>query len=157
MTPWDIKQRPNRLPWPPVLLLGTIGLGFLLRALFPFGFESTPISQTIGALFIACALALDVWASLTFRRAQTTIMPHQGTKSLVTGGPFQYSRNPIYVGNLLILVGVGLLAGSLWHVVLVVPLAFAIQSLAIVREEAHLAANFGKEWQYYTQQVRRWV
>lgn len=157
MSTWNIKERPNRFPWPPMLLVGAILLGFVLRGVLPFGFERTLVSQAIGALFVMAALATDVWASLTFRRAQTTIMPHQGTQALVTSGPFQYSRNPIYVGNLMILAGVGLLAGSLWHILLVPVLAFAVQRFAIMREEAHLAANFGQAWESYTSKVRRWV
>jgi protein-S-isoprenylcysteine O-methyltransferase Ste14 len=100
---------------------------------------------------------LDAWASFTFTRAKTTILPHRGSQALVTHGPFAYSRNPIYVGNLMILVGVGLLAGSLWHVVLAPALAFAIGHFAIRREEAHLAARFPHEWAEYTARVRRWI
>ncbi len=157
MSDWNIKDRPNRFPWPPVLLICLIALGLVLRAVWPLGFERTGISQAVGGLFVVAALASDVWASLTFRKAQTTILPHQGTQALVTRGPFAYSRNPIYVGNLLILLGVGLLAGSLWHVVLVPVLALAVQHFAIVREEAHLAANFPQGWADYSAKVRRWI
>jgi protein-S-isoprenylcysteine O-methyltransferase Ste14 len=157
MADWDIKDRPNRFPWPPVLLVLFIGLGFVLRAFLPFGLERTPVSQLVGFVFIACALGLDAWASITFSKAKTTILPHRGTETLVTDGPFQYSRNPIYVGNLMILAGVGLLAGSVWHVALVPLLALAIAHMAIRREEAHLEAKFPTQWAAYSSRVRRWL
>jgi protein-S-isoprenylcysteine O-methyltransferase Ste14 len=157
MSDWNIEERPNRFPWPPVLLVLFIVLGFALRAVLPFDVARTPFSQFAGFVLIALALALDAWASFTFTRAKTTILPHRGSQALVTHGPFAYSRNPIYVGNLMILVGVGLLAGSLWHVVLAPALAFAIGHFAIRREEAHLAARFPGEWAEYTARVRRWI
>lgn len=157
MTNWDIKDRPNLFPWPPVLLGIAILGGFSLSQLIPVAVASTPVSQFIGLGVIASALALDVWASLTFRRAKTTILPHRGSEALVTGGPFNYSRNPIYLGNLLILGGVGLLLGSIWHIALVAPLGYAITRFAIVREEAHLKAKFPHEWAAYTSKVRRWI
>lgn len=157
MPNWDFKDRPNRLPWPPVLLGIAIICGFVLRYLAPLTFANTPLVQSVGVLLIGGALALDVWASLTFRKARTTILPHRGTEALVTVGPFKVSRNPIYLGNLMILCGLGLLAGSLWHTALVAPLALAIKQLAIAREELHLATKFPEEWAAYASKVRRWI
>ncbi len=157
MTNWNIKDRPNLFPWPPVLLGIAILGGFSLNQLMPIAVASSPLNQFIGLALIAGALALDVWASLTFRRAKTTILPHRGSDALVTGGPFQYSRNPIYLGNLLILGGIGLLLGSVWHIALVAPLGYAIMRFAITREEAHLEAKFPREWADYTSRVRRWI
>ena len=102
-------------------------------------------------------LLLDVWAFRTLRRHRTTILPHAGASALVTEGPFGLSRNPIYVGNLLLIVGVGLAAGRPWFVLLSPALALALRELAIVREERHLAARFGAAWRAYAARVRRWV
>lgn len=157
MTNRPYEDRPNRFPWPPVLLVLAIITGFVLRQIVPLNVAVTPLLQTLGALLIGCALALDVWASLTFHRARTTILPHRGTQALVSTGPFAYSRNPIYLGNLMIVGGIGLLAGSLWHIVLILPLGLAIRHLAILREEQHLAARFPDAWAEYAQRVRRWV
>lgn len=157
MSHWDIKERPNLLPWPPMLLAMAILCGFILDQLLPIAIPGTSTNLVAGALVIGFALILDVWASLTFRKAQTTILPHQGSEALATGGPFRYSRNPIYLGNLLILVGVDLIFNSLWHFALVIPLALAIYQLAIRREEAHLAAKFPEDWASYSSKVRRWI
>lgn len=157
MTNWDFKDRPNLVPWPPVLLALAILSGFALDQLILLDVSRTPLSRFIGVMLISGALALDVWSSLTFRKAQTTILPHRGSEALATGGPFAYSRNPIYLGNLLILFGVGLFFGSVWHIALVLPLAVAITRLAISREEKHLETKFPRQWADYTSKVRRWI
>ena len=156
----DLSERPNRIPWPPLLLVLTIGAGFGMDALVPFRpslVDGSLVARALGALLILIALGLDIWASVTFRRAKTTILPHRGSEALVTDGPFAFSRNPIYVGNLLIMAGVGLLGGTLWPLVLVPVLALALTWLAIAREEAHLAQRFPDAWQTYRARVRRWL
>ena len=157
MTNWDIKDRPNLFPWPPVLLGLSILAGWALGELVPIEVASSAFAQFTGLGFIAVALAIDVWASLTFRKARSTALPHRGTDALVTEGPFQYSRNPIYLGNLLILGGIGLLLASIWHIALVAPLGLVLTRVAIAREEAHLYAKFPQQWAQYSSQVRRWI
>lgn len=157
MANWDIESRPNIFPWPPVLLVIFIAAGLGLDRIMPLPLAIGLPGAAVGVLLIIGAVALDIWASLTFRRARTTLLPHCGTNALVTGGPFRFSRNPIYVGNMMILVGVGLVTVSAWPIMLAPLLALAIQKLAIEREEAHLHARFGTAWQRYADEVRRWV
>lgn len=157
MVNWDIEERPNRFPWPPVLLVIALVAAFGVDRVIPLPLIIGFPGAFVGVLLIILALALDVWAMMTFRSAQTTILPHEGTAQLVTNGPFQFSRNPIYVGNVLILVGAGLVAGSAWPLLFAPLLALAVQKLAIEREEAHLAAKFGAAWRSYAERVRRWV
>jgi protein-S-isoprenylcysteine O-methyltransferase Ste14 len=90
-------------------------------------------------------------------RARANILPHRAATALVTWGPFGFSRNPIYLGNTILLLGAGLAFGIAWFV----PVAFAAAALtarlAIAREEAHLNARFGRAWREYAARVRRWV
>lgn len=157
MAKWDIAARPNLVPWPPILLIAAIAAGILLDRVINLPLATGFPGAAVGVVLIAVALSLDVWASLSFRRARTTILPHHGTDVLVTDGPFRLTRNPIYVGNILILVAIGLIANSVWPLVLAPLLALAIQKLAIEREEAHLSAKFGPAWDRYADEVRRWV
>ena len=91
------------------------------------------------------------------RRARANILPHRAATALVTAGPFSFTRNPIYFGNTLLLLGAALLLHDLWFVVAALVAALAVDRLAIRREEAHLAAKFGAEWEEYRQKVRRWL
>lgn len=91
-----------------------------------------------------------------FARRRTTIMPRQPSRVLVTNGVFAYTRNPMYLGMAVILVGVCLTAGSatVW---LVPPLFVAVIDLALIRlEESMLVDRFGDDYTTYRQRVRRW-
>jgi protein-S-isoprenylcysteine O-methyltransferase Ste14 len=157
----ELVQRPNRIPWPPLLYAITaaiaLALHWYVRPLpWPRGAVQYALAG-IGIAVIAAAILIDMAALRAFRSRHTTIMPHRGATALVTDGPFHWSRNPIYVANTLLVAGAGLLFGIAW----LVPAAFAgavlVQRLAIEREEAHLAANFGAAWQDYASRTPRWI
>ncbi|MBW3098520.1 isoprenylcysteine carboxylmethyltransferase family protein [Pseudohoeflea sp. DP4N28-3] len=150
------RSRPNVVPWPPILVIGAVLASLALHAglAWPLAFAG---ARPLGWLLIAAAFAIDIWAMATLRRAHTTIMPHRGSRHLVTSGPFRLSRNPIYLANVTILVGLGLASGIGWFLVLAIVDAAATQLLAIRREESHLLAQFGYEYERYCRSVRRWI
>ena len=84
-------------------------------------------------------------------------MPNRAAEHLVTGGPFSFTRNPIYLANALLMIAVGLIAGIAWLVLFAIVAAYATQKLAIEREERHLQARFGKRYIDYAKRVRRWI
>jgi protein-S-isoprenylcysteine O-methyltransferase Ste14 len=75
----------------------------------------------------------------------------------LTSGPFAWSRNPIYLGEASLIAGFGLLKGSLWLLIAAITFVNLVTLLAVIREEAHLAARFGEDWQAYVRKVRRWL
>ena len=156
----DADDRPNRIPWPPILLIATIALGIALQWLVPlpwiYGLAALEATAT-GITMIVAAFAIDIWAALVFRSQKTTIMPHQRSASLVTRGPFRFSRNPIYVGNLMVVAGLGMVLSNLWLLIATPVLGLALHKLAILREERHLEALFGDQWRDYSTRVRRWI
>ncbi len=85
------------------------------------------------------------------------MLPHRGSRCLVTSGPFRWSRNPIYLGNTLLLTGIGLATGNGWFVIMAIAAALVIQKLAIEREEQHLRALFGEDYEAYCRTTRRWI
>jgi protein-S-isoprenylcysteine O-methyltransferase Ste14 len=156
----DIQTRPNRLPWPPIIYLAAIALSIALGLLYPLPWISAPLSDILfaaGWLLVAAMVALDFSAMRTMARAKTTIMPNKASEHLVTTGAFSVTRNPIYLGNTLLMIGIGLITGIAWFLPLAIVAAFATQKLAIEREEKHLEARFGKKYRDYTKRVRRWV
>lgn len=156
----DAHDRPNRIPWPPILLLAMIALGIGLQLLMPlpwiYGLAALE-ATALGVTMIVAAFAIDIWAALVFRSHETTIMPHQRSVRLVTRGPFRFSRNPIYVGNLMVVAGLGLVLSNLWLLIATPVLGFALQKLAIMREERHMEALFDDQWRDYKARVRRWI
>jgi protein-S-isoprenylcysteine O-methyltransferase Ste14 len=156
----DIQNSPNRLPWPPIIYLAAIAISIALGLLFPLPWISAPLSDILfaaGWLLVAAMVALDFSAMRTMARAKTTIMPNRASEHLVTTGAFSFTRNPIYLGNTLLMIGVGLITGIAWFLPLAIAAAFATQKLAIEREERHLEARFGKRYRDYAKRVRRWI
>ncbi|EHK56648.1 methyltransferase family protein [Allomesorhizobium alhagi] len=156
----DIQNSPNRLPWPPIIYLAAIAISIALGLLFPLPWISAPLSDILfaaGWLLVAAMVALDFSAMRTMARAKTTIMPNRASEHLVTTGAFSFTRNPIYLGNTLLMIGVGLITGIVWFLPLAIAAAFATQKLAIEREERHLEARFGKRYRDYAKRVRRWI
>ena len=156
----DLADRPNTIPWPPILYAGATLIALGLQALLPLpwpGGAWAAVLLMVGVFLAAAGTALDFATILTFRRHQTTVLPNRGATHLITDGPFRFSRNPIYVGNTLLVAGVGLIFGIAWLVPAAFAGAFATNRLAIAREERHLALRFGPAWSVYAARTPRWL
>ncbi|MFC5342404.1 isoprenylcysteine carboxylmethyltransferase family protein [Brevundimonas staleyi] len=116
-----------------------------------------PGAVAAGGLLVGVAVGLDLWAMLEMRRRRANILPHRAATALVTTGPFAWSRNPIYLANAVLLLGLGGLFDNAWFVVAAPFAAFATDRLAIRREERHLAALFGADWFAYAGRAGRWL
>ncbi len=153
-------DRPSSFPWPPVLLATAIGVGIALDQLLfrlPVPLAETGPAHVIGMLLLLAGAVLVLWAALQFPAHRTSIRPDRGADALVAAGPFAFSRNPIYLGEVLALVGAGIAFNRGW-LLLVAPLfAWAVTRLAIIPEEAYLMRRFGPTYQDYTARVRRWL
>jgi protein-S-isoprenylcysteine O-methyltransferase Ste14 len=110
-----------------------------------------------GFVLLATGIAFDVSAIFWMSRARTNILPHKAAGVLLTSGPFRVSRNPIYVGNTITLAAMGLAFSNLWYAIAAVVMALLLHRLAILREEAHLSARFGKAWDDYAARIPRWL
>jgi protein-S-isoprenylcysteine O-methyltransferase Ste14 len=156
----DVTARPNSLPWPPIIYLAAIAVSVLLSVFFPVPWFGQPLSGillVLGWLMIAAFAALNISAIHAMRQAGTTVRPDRGTDHLVTDGPFSFTRNPLYLAGTMLVVGIGLISGIVWFLLLAAFAAFAVQKLAIEREERHLQARFGETYLDYAARVRRWI
>ena len=109
-----------------------------------------------GALILASALVVQS-ALRAMRRARTTVHPHGRATALVRDGAFRVSRNPLYLGLLLLFAGLSFLANSPWMLALAAPLLAALRLIAIGPEERYLEARFGPAYRAYRAEVRRWL
>ncbi len=137
--------------WLVPFALAGLGLGWALP-LGPF-----PVLRGAGLVLLAAALALMLWAALTMRAARTTVMPGQRPDHLVTRGPFRFSRNPIYLGDLIGLAGLMLALDAPAGLIAVPFFALFLEHRFIRREEAVIAAAFGPAYETYRARVRRWI
>jgi protein-S-isoprenylcysteine O-methyltransferase Ste14 len=92
-----------------------------------------------------------------FSAAGTNIPPTLPTTALVVTGPYRWSRNPLYLAMILVYVGLGIAALSLWALLLAVPLVLLLNYGVIIREEAYLERKFGADYRAYRERVRRWI
>ena len=151
-------DRPAAVPWPPILVGAVLAAGVLLARLYPLvwpGMDDLP-ARIIGYGIGAAGIALVAWGFLTLWRAGTTIMPNQRADRLVTGGAFRFRRNPIYMGEVLIFLGLAELTHNIWFAILAPLLAITLYVLAIRPEEQHLETRFGQAYLDYKERTRRW-
>lgn len=147
----------KRLIYPPVwLVLGLITI-FILDQYFPFARFTGNAAMGAGSGAIVVGLLLLVLAGGSFRQADTDMIPFRDVRALVTDGVYRFTRNPMYLGMALILLGVACTTGILSG--LGVPLLFmAIIEVRFIRpEEALLREQFGEEFEVYCRRVRRWL
>lgn len=156
MTP-QVASPPNRIPWPPLIYAVAVFASLLMEFLLPLTVSLPGWTISIGLAVMTLGLAMDVAAMLTMRRNRANILPHRAATALVTTGPFTLSRNPIYLGNTTMLAGAALAFGNMWFAVTVPFAIAAVTTLAITREERHMAASFGPAWVDYTSRVPRWL
>lgn len=145
------------VPFPPPLIhLAAIGVGLVAERLAP-GPALPDSARWLGAVVFLGALALFALAARELRRARTPIRVERPSTSLVSGGPYRRSRNPIYLALAGAQLGLGLALGSLWTVGLT-PLAMALMTgVVIQREERYLGSRFGRSYADYRARVRRWL
>lgn len=146
-----------RVLLPPVFfllfLLASIGLHYTV----PLMRIVPPPWNFAGALVIVLAVAMAALAAGAFARADTAIIPFQPSSALVTGGFYRFTRNPMYLGMLLTLLGADVLMGSLTPFLLLPLFMWVIQQRFIRHEEAILVDTFGDEYRAYRERVRRWL
>ena len=145
---------------PPLVLMAAAGLGiWLLRDAMPvLQIEFT--GQRVAAAALAFAGVLVCVAGvLAFRLANTTTNPMKpaATSSLVTSGVFRFSRNPMYVGFTLLLLGWGVFVGNALALFVIVVFIWYLTRFQIVPEERALRSMFGTEYEVYCRVVRRWI
>ncbi|MCG6882672.1 MAG: isoprenylcysteine carboxylmethyltransferase family protein [Silicimonas sp.] len=140
------------LDLPPFWLLGCLVLTWFSPWMLPWG-----PSIWAGGTLLVLAAALTIAALASFLAARTTFVPRRKPDALITSGVFRYTRNPIYLADLLILAGFGLLWGRVLGLALVPALLILLDQRFIRGEEARLREAFGVEFESYGSVTRRWI
>lgn len=149
------QDAPKVIMMPPVLVLLHTAAGLAVN--WMFNGHMAHGWGWLGLPLLGGGLALTIWAMRIFTKAGTNIPPSMPALKIVTHGPFEYSRNPMYVGFLAGFVGMALLAGAPWMLLFALPLWYILDQKVIAPEEVYLLDKFGEEYRSYTIAVRRWV
>ena len=156
----DAVKKPGVLPLPPLIYVAAIAISVILHYAYPLPWLSSPLSDILfaaGWLVLLGVAALLFTAIRTMTRAKTTLNPNATPDHLVTSGPFAITRNPMYLANTLLMIGVGMISGITWFLPLAVIAAFVTQKVSIEGEEKILTEKFGKRYRDYAKRVRRWI
>jgi len=153
------QDHPNISPMvhPPLVAVFFIVLAYFLGRFVPLPFAIPPILQYLGLALTFIGFLLGIGAFMEFRKARTTLDPHGSAKQLVTGGIYRFTRNPIYLGFLLMVIGFPLNTGVVWGLALAPFYMMTMSRLVIEREEAYLERKFKNQYTGYTSRVRRWL
>jgi protein-S-isoprenylcysteine O-methyltransferase Ste14 len=154
----DTTDTAHVLIRPPIAWALAIVAGLALDWLVPLRFLPDEVpAGFLGASLFVLALALAVWAIATMTRAGTNVPTNRPTTAIVESGPYRFTRNPIYLGMVLGLIGLSIAFDTLWLLVALVPFWLVIRYGVVAREEAYLERRFGDVYRGYRSRVRRWL
>jgi protein-S-isoprenylcysteine O-methyltransferase Ste14 len=153
------SDRANTFPWPPVLFVAALLAAWAMDQAIPITWPGVDdgAARIIGIGFGVAGVILVAWAISALIGGGTTVMPDKASTALITSGPFGYFRNPIYLGEVLILLGLAELTKNVWYIVAAAAFAVLVTILQIVPEERHLEARFGDSYRDYKRRTRRWI
>lgn len=144
---------------PPLYLLACFLLMWLLAAYAPASSWESEHLRFLGTTFMAIGVSFDVWSLVGFVKSKTTINPINPEKAsqLVTDDLYRITRNPMYLGMALILVGWAIYLGGLSSFLLIPVFVYLLTKYQIIPEERILENLFGEEYLHYKSRVRRWI
>ena len=154
------QDHPNISPLvhPPVVALIFIATAYFLGRFVPLPFPPAPIwLRYLGLSLTFVGFLLGMGAFLEFRKARTTLDPHGSARQVVSSGIYRFTRNPIYLGFLLMVIGLPLNSGIYWGLVMAPFYMMTMTRLVIEREETYLEKKFKGQYADYKSRVRRWL
>jgi protein-S-isoprenylcysteine O-methyltransferase Ste14 len=132
--------------------------GLALHWLVPLPFLPAGLpAGWLGATVFVLALALVAWAIVTITNASSNVPTNRPTTTIVASGPYRFTRNPIYLGMVLGLIGLAIAFDNLWLLTMLVPFVLVIHYGVVAREERYLERKFGDVYRVYRSGVRRWL
>ncbi|NDY56174.1 isoprenylcysteine carboxylmethyltransferase family protein [Desulfovibrio sulfodismutans] len=154
-----LPDSPGVYIMPPRIFLVCLLAGVVLHWVAPWPVPGLPrvFGLAAGLILAGSGFAFMMWGHTLFTRLGVNVKTIRPASMLVATGAYAWSRNPMYVGFLAMLAGLGLAAGSVWMVLTVLPMAFSLGLYVIPREEAYLARRFGSDYETYRRSVRRWL
>jgi len=141
---------------PPIVFLAAILAGIALNQAWRLRFLPSSLWLP-GALVTLCAALLFLFSLREFRAADTSVRGSKRPVAIVRTGPYRFSRNPIYLSFVLLVIGLSIWLNDLWLLVTLVPAVGFIALVVVPREERFLERNFRDQYASYKAAVRRWL
>jgi protein-S-isoprenylcysteine O-methyltransferase Ste14 len=143
---------------PPMWLLVAAIVAWVQGTYFPFGFSFGGYwADFLGGVLVGGGILLMLLAVVEMRKHRTTVIPHREAETMVTTGIFSRSRNPIYLGDVVLLAGLVLRFDAVLSLPLVPVLLWVLEKRFVIPEENRLRIKFRANFARYCQKTRRWI
>lgn len=142
---------------PPFILLAFIAAGLIINFIYPLRYVHGAFRYAAGALFLVVSGVTVIAAHAVMRKAGTNANVRKPANVIVTGGVYRYTRNPMYLAMVLLLIALSLLLNNLWILILTPVFIGVMQKGVIEREESYLKRKFGSSYAKYKKTARRWI
>jgi protein-S-isoprenylcysteine O-methyltransferase Ste14 len=151
------RDNPGVIAPPPLIYAGALAAGLIVNRLYRIPFLPQGLTRMLGWPLIAGGLAIGLLGFREMHRAGTNVDPREPTTTIVTAGPYRFTRNPLYLSMTLMYAGISALANAL-SAILLLPAVLAVMRRGVIeREERYLERKFGDEYLNYKSRVRRWL
>jgi protein-S-isoprenylcysteine O-methyltransferase Ste14 len=150
-------DNPGVIAFPPLIWFVNVVISVLVHLLIRLPIMSYRACVVCGIVFIILAPMLALSALRTMKAAGTNVDPAKPALTIVRGGPFRFTRNPMYLALCLLQVALGFFLNDWITLFFVVPLAVVLHCGVILREEKYLTAKFGEPYLQLKREVRRWI
>lgn len=153
------EDRPKVWLHPPTVMISAMIGGYILRCFLGglLGFVPQALAEGLGGIMMIGSVSVLIAAVTAFAAHDEELKPATPTRTLLTMGPYRYSRNPIYLALVLFGAGFGVATLNLWIILGASLAGFVYHFLVILPEEAYLAKQFGAEYEKYKRLARRWL
>ena len=155
----NIKDNPGVFIPPPLFYVALFFLSFLMQRYFPIRreFFQTLFASISGVLLIITGFIFSVPALRQFIKTKNTVITVKPATSLQTSGIYSVTRNPMYLGLILVYTGLAFVIGNWWTIILLPILFILVTYLIILPEERYLSGAFGNIYPDYKKRTRRWI
>ena len=150
-------DNPGVIVLPPFLYLGVFLAALVAHWFVRLPMFTTFVALPLGLCLSAAAIVIARWGRRTMTAAGTNVRPTQPATTIVTSGPFRFSRNPLYVALTLLYLGLTTVVNTWWGLLLLAPLLLVMHTGVVLREERYLDKKFGESYRVYRSKVRRYV
>ena len=153
----DHADNPGVIAPPPLIYAGALSAGLLANRRYRIPFLPRRLARTLGLSMVVGGLSVGFLGSREMRRAETNLDPYKPTTAVATGGPFRFTRNPLYLSMVLIYLGISALVNGLAPILLLPLVQRLMRRGVIEREERYLERKFGDEYIEYKVGTPRWL
>ena len=151
------NDNPGVIALPPLILIIFLAIGILINLYLPLNFIYGSARFISGIIILLISGIIVLSAQIRMKRAGTNIDVRKPSTTVVTDGIYSYTRNPMYLAMVILLIALAFLLNNLW-ILIVIPFFMAVMHKGVItREEAYLERKFGSQYTEYKKRVRRWI